>query len=155
MAAAVLLTCPDTLKAPRCIPPPPRCISPPPMASTSGAVSSTAGGHVLPTCPESLRLPIGWHQVKYFLDPRTGERKFDRRTSPISPLPHPDLEFAGYVLSDDRGQISAFFKKKGLKGTRGCRLPRESGGVNKGFFDGTKDTYVPRRERYGPSDPEL
>jgi hypothetical protein len=113
--------CPDTVTAPRKIPPPPKAAA------------------VLQSCPDSLKLPIEWDQVLYFQDRRTGERKFDRVTSPIA-LPHPDLEFSGYVVSDNKWTISAFFKKKGLTHTRGCRLPREAGG-KKGWF-GLRDPEI-------------
>jgi hypothetical protein len=122
IGAKALPVCPDTKTAPRKIPPPPKAAA------------------VLQSCPDSLKLPIEWDQVLYFQDPRTGERKFDRVTSPIAPLPHPDLEFSGYVVSDDRWTISAFFKKKGLTHTRGCRLPREAGG-KKGWW-GVRDPEI-------------
>jgi hypothetical protein len=115
-------------------PPPPPLMARSTAGSTAGstaASSSTAGSTArwhLPSCPESLRLPLEWHQVRYYSDPKTGERKFDRLTSPID-LPHPDLEFEGYVVSEDGWQIDAFFKKKGLKNVRGCRLPRPNGGT--------------------------
>lgn len=119
-------------------------------------------------CPDSLQVPLRWEQVLYLTDDKTGMQKYDSKTSPI-PLPHPGLEFRGYVV--DGMNVAARFTC-GDRGRKGLRCPdKPSGGVNKRFFDGLKacrddderkrykrehaGDYVPRSSRFGPRDPEI
>ena len=113
-------------------------------------------------------MPLTWDQVRYYTNPVTGKRSFDRLTSPID-IPHRELKFNGYIT--DGNDISAQFAKDDIKAKKGCRLPRPSGGVNKAYFDGMKqctsaestarykrenaNSYLPYAKRYGPTDPEL
>ena len=94
----------------------------------------------LQICPDNLKLPLQWDQVLCYEDPVTGERKFDRKRCPID-LPHPDLEFCGYVLDDNRSEISAFFRRKGLHGVTGARLPRPAGGAKAPYFHRSHSSY--------------
>ena len=92
---------------------------------------------------------------------------YDTTTSPLA-LPHPNMEFRGYVENSD-DSISAFFMRRGEAGTR---MPKKrSGGINKKYFDGLKkartdaeraqyrrdfkELYKPYGKRKGPQDPEL
>ena len=61
----------------------------------------------LQICPDNLKYPPQWDHVLYEEDPTTSARAFDRKRCPID-LPHPDLEFGGYVLDDNRSKISAY-----------------------------------------------
>ena len=113
-------------------------------------------------------MPLRWDQVRYYTNPVTGKRSFDRLTSPID-IPHRELKFTGYV--EDGNRVSAHFVKDGIKAKKGCRLPRPSGGVNKAYFDGmqqctsaesmarykkeNENSYLPHKKRFGPNDPEL
>ena len=120
-------------------------------------------------CPLSMLLPIEWNKVRYYTD-ETGAQRYDTKNSPL-PLPHPSMEFRGYVENTD-GSVSAFFTDKTRRGQPGTRVPnKRAGGVNKRFFDGLRqartdeerakyrrefrDRYIPHKKRFGPKDPEL
>ena len=120
-------------------------------------------------CPLSMLLPIEWDKVRYYTD-ETGAQRYDTKNSPL-PLPHPSMEFRGYVENTD-GSVSAFFTDKTRRGQPGTRLPKKrAGGVNKRFFDGLEqartdeerakyrreygDFYIPHKKRFGPMYPEL
>ena len=94
----------------------------------------------LQICLDNLKLPLRWGQVLYYEDPVTGERKFDRKRCPID-LPRPDLEFCGNVLDDNRSKISAFFRRNGLHGVTGARLPRPVGGAKAPYFHRSHSSY--------------
>ena len=132
------------------------------------SVASSALSSDMP-CPLSMSLPIELDKVRYYRD-KTGAQRYDTKNSPL-PLPHPSMEFRGYVENDD-GSASAFFADKTRRGQPGTRLPKKrAGGVNKRFFDGLKqartdderakycrefsDLYIPHKKRFGPKDPEL
>ena len=140
--------------------------------SSSVAASSSivaAGSSEDRPCPLAQLLPIERHQVRLFMDNK-GKVHYDTKTPPL-PLPHPNMEFRGYVTNSD-GSISALFTDKTRRGERGTRMPKKrAGGVNKRYFDGLKNVrtdteraqyrrdcrnlYIPYRERYGPKDPEI
>ena len=99
-----------------------------------------------------------------------GRQRYDTKNSPI-PIPHPNMEFCGYIENAD-GKVSAFFSDRTRRSQAGTRMPKKrSGGVNKRFFDGLREQqtdedrakfkrenahlYVPRHKRKGPKDPEL
>jgi hypothetical protein len=121
-------------------------------------------------CPESVQMPLEWHQVLYHFNPVTNKRSMDWKTSPIE-VPHPELLFKGYVVDAENHTVSAFFAKEGVKRRMGVRCPRPAGGVNKRFFDGRKKCetdldrskynqnnaklYTPRSHRFGSQDPEI
>jgi hypothetical protein len=121
-------------------------------------------------CPESVQMPLEWHQVLYHFNPVTNKRSMDWKTSPIE-VPHPELLFKGYVVDAENHTVSAFFAKEGVKKRMGVRCPRPAGGVNKRFFDGRKkcdtafdvrqynhknaELYTPRSHRFGSQDPEI
>ena len=116
-------------------------------------------------CPDTVQIPIRLDEVQYFVCPNTQKSKINRVAAPI-PLPHPDLVFQGYVFTKDKTAVSARFVKRDLpKGHQGRRLPRESGGVNKAYFDGLTacrgDTERKRHKedtvhlRFGKMDPEI
>ena len=87
-----------------------------------------------PRCPDTMQIPIAWEQVKYYCDPLTARVKYDSKTSPIA-LPHPELQFRGYVV--DGNNVSALFKSPSAWGKKGTRFPaKPSGGVNKRWFEG-------------------
>ena len=133
-------------------------------------MSSAPTSGFLETCPNTLEMPLTWDQVRYYTNPVTGKRGFDRLTSPI-PIPHKDLKFSGYVKDEALQTVSAFFVKDGIKAKKGCRLARPSGGVNKEYFDGLQqctsresrakykreksDLYTPHSKRFGLHDPEI
>ena len=134
--------------------------------SSSVAASTIAAASADMPCPRSMLLPIEWSQVRIFLDHKN-KVHLDTKTSPL-PLPHPNMEFRGYVENSD-DSISAFFMRRGEAGTR---MPKKrSGGINKKYFDGLKkartdaeraqyrrdcrDLYVPHTDRFGPNDPEI
>ena len=134
--------------------------------SSSVAASTIAAASADMPCPRSMLLPIEWSQVHIFLDHKN-KVHLDTKTSPL-PLPHPNMEFRGYVENSD-DSISAFFMRRGEAGTR---MPKKrSGGINKKYFDGLKkartdaeraqyrrdcrDLYVPHKDRFGPNDPEI
>ena len=144
--------------------------APAPSVASSALPSETAAAASsdMP-CPLSMLLPIEWDKVRYYTD-ETGAQRYDTKNSPL-PLPHPSMEFRGYVENDD-GSASAFFTDKTRRGQPGTRLPKKrAGGVNKRFFDGLKqartdderakycrefsDLYIPHKKRFGPKDPEL
>ena len=106
------------------------------------------------------------NDVRYFTD-ETGTQRYDTKNSPL-PLPHPNMEFRGYVENSD-DSISAFFMRRGEAGTR---MPKKrSGGINKRYFDGLKKArtgaeraqyrrdcrslFVFHTDRFGPNDPEI
>ena len=117
-------------------------------------------------CPISKLVPIEWDDVRYFTD-ESGWVKFDTKISPL-PLPHPNMEFRGYVQKPD-GNLEVFFSDKTRRGHPAARMPRPSGGVNKQYFDGLKAArtdeeratyrrenghlYKSRKKRFGPLDP--
>ena len=132
------------------------------------SVASSALSSDMP-CPLSMSVPIGLDKVLYIRD-KTGAPRYDTKNSPV-PLPHPSMEFRGYVENTD-GSVSAFFTDKTRRGQPGTRIPnKRSGGVNKRFFDGLKqartdderakycressDLYIPHKKRFGPKDPDL
>ena len=104
--------------------------APAPSVASSALPSETAAAASsdMP-CPLSMLLPIEWDKVRYYTD-ETGAQRYDTRNSPL-PLPHPSMEFRGYVENDD-GSASAFFTDKTRRGQPGTRLPKKrAGGVNK------------------------
>ena len=117
-------------------------------------------------CPISKLVPIEWNDVRYFTD-ESGWVKFDTKISPL-PLPHPNMEFRGYVQKPD-GNLEVFFSDKTRRGHPAARMPRPSGGVNKQYFDGLKAArtdeeratyrrenghlYKSRKKRLGALDP--
>ena len=144
--------------------------APAPSVASSALPSETAAAASsdMP-CPLSMSLPIELDKVRYYRD-KTGAPRYDTKNSPV-PLPHPSMEFRGYVENTD-GSVSAFFTDKTRRGQPGTRMPnKRSGGVNKMFFDGLKqartdeerakyrreygDVYIPHKKRFGPMDPEL
>ena len=135
-------------------------------ASSSVAASTIAAASADMPCPRSMLLPIEWSQVRIFLDHKN-KVHLDTKTSPL-PLPHPNMEFRGYVENSD-DSISAFFMRRGEAGTR---MPKKrSGGINKRYFDGLKkartgaeraqyrrdcrNLFVFHTDRFGPNDPEI
>ena len=56
-----------------------------------------------------MSVPIGLDKVLYIRD-KTGAPRYDTKNSPV-PLPHPSMEFRGYVENTD-GSVSAFFTDK-------------------------------------------
>ena len=83
-------------------------------------------------------MPVEWSQVLYYTNPATGKISYDRSKSPI-PLPHPELQFKGYVVDEAKQTVSAFFAKEGAKAQKGIRLPRPSGGsVYKRYLEGQR-----------------
>ena len=134
--------------------------------SPSVAASTIAAASADMPCPRSMLLPIEWSQVRIFLDHKN-KVHLDTKTSPL-PLPHPNMEFRGYVENSD-DSISAFFMRRGEAGTR---MPKKrSGGINKRYFDGLKkartgaeraqyrrdcrNLFVFHTDRFGPNDPEI
>ena len=112
--------------------------APAPSVASSALPSETAAAASsdMP-CPLSMLLPIEWDKVRYYTD-ETGAQRYDTKNSPL-PLPHPSMEFRGYVENDD-GSASAFFTDKTRRGQPGTRLPKKrAGGVNKRYFDGLKN----------------
>ena len=102
-------------------------------------------------CPDSLQMPLEWDQVLYYTNPVTGKTSYDRCTSPI-PLPHPELQFKGYVVDAANQTIAAFFAKEGAKAQKGMRLPRPAGGANRAYFEGQR---AAGSGRLGLKDPEI
>ena len=96
-------------------------------------------------------MPLAWDQLLYYTNPATGKRSYGRSTSPI-PLPHPELQFKGYVVDEAKNTISAFCVKKGAKAHKGIRLPRPAGGVSKRYFEVQRAT---RSGRFGLKDEEI
>ena len=84
-------------------------------------------------CPLSVLVPLEWEQVMWYMN-RKGKMVYDAKNSPV-PLPHPQMEFRGYVECDVDASVSAFFVDKRRKGERGTRLPSKpaggAGGENK------------------------
>jgi len=84
-------------------------------------------------CPRSLLVHLEWEQVRWYTNP-TGKMVYDTKNSPV-PLPHPNMEFRGYVENDEDTSVSALFVNKTLKGDKtrqgqpGTRLPRPAGGA--------------------------
>ena len=143
--------------------------APAPSVASSALPSETAAAASsdMP-CPLSMLLPIEWDKVRYYTD-ETGAQRYDTKNSPL-PLPHPSMEFRGYVENDD-GSASAFFTDKTRRGQPGTRVPnKQAGGVNKKFFDGLRqartdeekakyrrensDLYIPLSKRFGQKDPQ-
>jgi hypothetical protein len=143
------------------------------LPSSSKAPLSAAPSATLPMmtrCPDSVQMPLEWHQVRYYTHPVTNKRSMDWKNSPID-IPHPELYFKGYVVDAQNNTISAFFAKEGVKRKMGVRCPRPAGGVNKRFFDGRNrcetdldrskynqnnaKLFTPRSHRFGSQDPEI
>ena len=85
-------------------------------------------------CPRSLLVHLEWEHVLWYTNPKTGKMVYDTKNSPV-PLPHPNMEFRGYVENDEDTSVSALFVNKTLKGDKtrqgqpGTRLPRPAGGA--------------------------
>ena len=77
-------------------------------------------------CPLSVLVPLEWEQVMWYMN-RKGKMVYDAKNSPV-PLPHPQMEFRGYVECDVDASVSAFFVDKRRKGERGTRLPSKGAG---------------------------
>ena len=142
----------------------------PPSTSSAApsalAHSIAAAASAVTPCPLSMLLPIDWDRVLYFTD-ATGTQRYDTKNSPL-PLPHPNMEFRGYVQKPD-GNVEVFFSDRTRRGHPGTRMPKPSGGVNKQYFDGLKAArtdeeratyrrenghlYKSRKKRFGPLDP--
>ena len=124
------------------------------VAAQSGPYPDSAGDAPAQTaavisgpCPDTIQIPITKEQVRWFADPITCKMKYDTKTSPI-PLPHPDLQFKGYVV--DGPNVSVLFKSPSAAGKKGTRFPRKpSGGVNKRWFQELNAcTTTEEKERY-------
>ena len=115
-------------------------------AAAAAAPAQTAAV-VSGPCPDTIQIPIAKEQVRYFADPITCKMKYDTKTSPI-PLPHPDLQFKGYVV--DGPNVSVLFKSPSAAGKKGTRFPRKpSGGVNKHWLQELNAcTTTEEKERY-------
>ena len=96
-------------------------------------------------------MPLEWDQVLYYTNPVTGKTSYDRCTSPI-PLPHPELQFKGYVVDAANPTIAAFFAKEGAKAQKGMRLPRPAGGAHRAYFEGQR---AAGSGRLGLNNPEI
>ena len=95
--------------------------TPAPSVETDNTPATEPSAGPFP-CPISMLLPIEWRDVRYFTD-ETGRHRYDTKNSPL-PLPHPNMEFRGYIENTD-GSVSAFFTDK----TRqpGCRGDADRG----------------------------
>jgi hypothetical protein len=157
-----------TSKAPALTRSPSPLTSPEDFGSGSAPSSAAATSTTFNVCPDSVQVPLQWDQVLYWTCPITNKLKYDSKTSPIT-LPHPDLQFRGYVFSGVN--VSAHFTSS-ARDKKGLRHPsKPSGGKNKRYFEGLKNCksddeckrfkkdhageYTPRHQRFGATDPDL